>query len=306
MSLAELCYDPPMMIDYPRLLQNWHGAAQTYSATAGLHRELANRLLARLDFIKLAPERVLDFGARTGYTTAALQARYKTATVTAMDASEALLTFTVAPKKRLKSLWQRQHKPRSICADGVQLPLKTHSMDLIFSNFYLHWQADLPGIFAEFRRVLRPNGLLMFSLAGVDTLRELTLSCAAAGLSQRVLDFPDMHDIGDALLTAQYADPVMDMQTLTVEYASLPLLFQDLKQLGAQNVRQDRLRGVTTPRQWQTMTSHYQRHFTSDGAFTATVEVSYGHAWVPEPNQSSGLNERGEAVIPIEALFDSN
>jgi malonyl-CoA O-methyltransferase len=150
----------------------------------------------------------------------------------------------------------------SVCADLERLPLADGSVDLVWCNMALHWLSDPLPAFREFARVLAPEGLLMFSTLGPDTLKELRAAAGAA----RVHAFTDMHDLGDMLVAAGFAAPVMDMELIVIEYRSSSLL-EDLRASGQTNARTDRSRGL----------SAFNKSLATPPR--ATFEVVYGHAW---------------------------
>jgi malonyl-CoA O-methyltransferase len=261
-------------LDKQQARRSFERAADTYDAAAALQQEIGSRLLERMDLVRLQPERVLDLGAGTGYFTAALQQRYPQASVLALDLAMNMLHHA----RRRGSDRERLH---CVCADGERLPFDDDSFDFIFSNLMLQWCMDLGPVFTELRRVLVPGGLLMFTTFGPDTLRELRESWSVADGYTHVNRFPDMHDVGDALLATRWAEPVMDTERLTVTYRELRTLMEDLKHIGAHNVTAGRPRGLTGRRRFARVAQAYERH-RRDGALPASYEVVYGHAWSPQ------------------------
>jgi malonyl-CoA O-methyltransferase len=156
----------------------------------------------------------------------------------------------------------------------------------------LQWVDPLPQALAEFHRVLNIGGLVMFTTFGPDTLGELRRAFAAADATAHVNRFLDMHDVGDMLVQAGFADPVMDMEMITMTYADAAALMRDLKAIGAQNARSDRRRSLTGRRRWQRMLAALEE-FRRDGRLPASFEVVYGHAWKPEPR----LVDDGRAIV---------
>ena len=258
--------------------RSFAAAAAKYDEVAFLQREIADRLLERLQYIRLQPRRILDVGAGTGYCTAQLLAKYPQADLVAIDMAQPML---LQAQRRL-SFWQRV---RSCCqfivGDIERLPLANKCVDMIISNLTLQWCNDLPGVFAEFERVLAPGGVLFFTTFGPDTLQELRESWGQVNGYSHVNNFVDMHDVGDMLLTARFAEPIMDAERLTVTYKQVLSLMRDLKQLGAHNVTAQRPRGLTGRRQLQQLQQAYEQ-FRTDGVLPATYEVVYGHAWKAE------------------------
>ena len=270
-------------IDKPQIRRRFHRAADSYDQVAVLQREVGERLIERLPLILMQPQTILDVGCGTGFCTRALQDHYRKARVIGLDLAPAMLQAT-----RRRGRWLRPI--RTVCADAERLPLASESMDMVFSNVALQWLPDLERVFAEFQRVLRPGGLLMFSSFGPDTLKELREAWAQVDDKPHVHEFIDMHDVGDALIQARFADPVMDMEAFTLTYDDPMGVLRDLRGLGAGNAASGRSRGLTTRRRLQAMCQAYEAaHQGPDGRIPASWEVVYGHAWASE-----GLPQRRE------------
>lgn len=265
--------NPVAALDKRRLRAQFAHAADTYDAVAVLQREIADRLMARLDVIKQIPRVVLDAGCGTGYCTRALARRYRQADVVGLDLAGSM----AAQARRRRGWWSRQ---RYLCGDIERLPLAAASVDLIVSNLSLQW-CEPTAAFAELRRVLRPGGLFMFTSFGPDTLNELRAAWQAVDGAVHVHTFQDMHVVGDALLHAGFADPVMDVDRFTLTYAAVDDLLRELKQLGAHNAAYGRSRSLTGKSRYQRFRSAYQAYAVA-GRIPATYEAVYGHAWVPE------------------------
>ena len=284
-------------IDKASVRRSFDRAAPRYDAAAVLQREIGGRLLERLDYCRLAPKTILDLGCGTGQAIGALMRRYPKARVIALDFAFGMLRLA-----RRRGTWL--NRPRVVCADAEVLPLADGCVDLIVSNATLQWCNDLDRTFSDLLRVLRPGGLLMFSSFGPDTLKELRAAWAAAD-GQRpghvhVSPFADMHDVGDALVRARFADPVMDAEHLTLTYPGLRDLMRDLKGIGAHNAGRDRPRGLTGPRRLAALEAAYEAH-RRDGRLPATYEVVYGHAWAPDLAARGRHTDDGFA-IPVGAI----
>jgi malonyl-CoA O-methyltransferase len=255
-------------------------AASTYDAAAALQQEIGRRMLERLDLIRLQPARILDLGAGTGEFSRALMRRYRGADVVALD-----LALNMLRRTRRRGGWFR--RPGCVCGDAERLPFVAGSFQFIFSNLMLQWCQDLDPVFAELRRVLAPGGLLMFTTFGPDTLKELRASWEAADGYSHVNRFIDMHDVGDALVRARWAEPVMDAERITVTYREARTLMQDLKHLGAHNITAGRPRGLTGRQRLQRVMQAYET-YRLDGVLPASYEVVYGHAWAPPERHAAG------------------
>lgn len=264
----------PWLLDKRKTRLGFERAAGSYDANAVLQREIGSRLLERLDFIKMQPQTVLDVGCGTGVLTEALLKRYKKARVIGVDVAQAMVAQTC----QRGSWWRR---PAGVCADAQHLPFPAHSADMLVSNLMLQWCNDLPTVFREWVRVLRPEGLLMFATFGVDTLQELRASWSQVDNFTHTSRFVDMHDVGDALLQAGFRDPVVDMEMLTLTYSEVRGLLRDLKGIGANNATVGRNQGLTGKARLQAFLQAYEQFRLADGRYPATYEVIYGHAWAP-------------------------
>jgi malonyl-CoA O-methyltransferase len=270
--------DSEQRLDMQLLRKSFAAAAAAYDEVAVLQREVGERMLERLDYMRISPGHILDLGAGTGLQSAELVKRYRNAKLVAVDLAQPMLRVA----RRRSRFWRAFS---CVCGDMVNLPIADHSVDMIFSNLALQWCEDLDRVFAEFRRVLKPGGMVLFSTLGPDTLHELRSSWQAVDDYPHVNNFLDMHDIGDAMVRAQLAEPVMDVERITVTYDRAVDLMRDLKTLGAHNVAQARSRGLTGARQFQKVITAYEQ-FRREGVLPATWEVVYGHAWAPQEKSS--------------------
>ncbi len=270
---------PPEPIpDKRQMRRAFDRAAEGYDAAAVLQQEVGRRLLERLDLIRFTPARILDAGCGTGACLPGLRERYPKARLTALDIAPGMLRVARGREGR----WQRFRRPTGyVCGDVERLPLRDASMDLIFSNLTFQWCADLPAVFAELDRVLRPGGLLLFTTFGPDTLHELRASWAAVDDAPHVNAFPDMHHVGDWLLATPFADPVTDVERITLTYDDIFGLMRDLKAIGAHNVLAGRPRGLTGKARLAALQRAYEG-YRQEGRLPVTYEVVYGHAWKAE------------------------
>lgn len=255
------------MLDLAAAIKKFNRASETYDQVDVLFREIADRIGERLPFIRLQPENILECGARTGYLARKLLDYYPDTRFIAVEMVPGLLARLV-------------HRVDGRChplnAYYEALPVASNSVDMVVSSMALHWTNDLPACFREFHRILKPNGLLMLTLFGIDTLRELGESFSSC--HDFLHQFPEMHDLGDSLIRSGLQDPVMEREIITIEYSNLIRLFQDFKQSGMGNVHQQRLRGLFGKNRWQQAISHYNT-LKKNNTYPATFEIIYGHAW---------------------------
>lgn len=255
-------------------------AAPRYGEAAVLPREVAARMLGRLDLVRLPTGAVADLGCGTGEGLRLLSQRFGDRTVVGIDDAAGLLPLCQPPA--VQRLWRRLAGGaiRPVAAHPHRLPLRPGSVALVWSNLALHSFANPAQALREALLALRPGGLLSFSTLGPDTLRELRASWGpAAGM--RVHAFMDMHDVGDALIGTGFADPVMDMDLITLTFDTVEALAGELRHLGWTNALRGRPRGLTGPRRWRSMALRYEQLRTG-GRLPASFEIVYGHAWKPE------------------------
>jgi malonyl-CoA O-methyltransferase len=255
-------------------------AATTYDAHGVLQREVGRRLLEHLDGIRIDPAVVLDLGCATGAGYEGLLRRFPRADIVGLDIAMTMLRTAAARTPWWKRLLRRQVPPL-VCGDAQRLPLAAASVQLIFSNLMLQW-CDAEAVFAEAARVLPQGGLFMFSTFGPDTLKELRAAFAAVGAGDRINTFVDMHDLGDALVHAGFADPVMEMEMVTLEYSTVDALVNDLRHVGS-HARLASAAPLGRTR-WPAMAAAYEKTRRA-GALPASYEVIYGHAWKVPPRK---------------------
>ena len=285
-----------LSVDKREVRRAFERAAQTYDAAAVLQHEVCARMLERLDYIKIAPRAILDAGSGTGNALGSLMARYSGKPVIALDIALAMLKHGHTHLRWWHSVPGLRPPLHAVCADLERLPLGNATVGLIWSNLALQWMNDLPATFKDMHRVLEGGGLLMFSTFGPDTLHELRAACDGADAATHVNRFIDMHDIGDMLVHAGYADPVMDMERITLTYNDVRSLMRDLKAIGAHNATQGRPQALSGKSLLNKVEQQYEKR-RRDGKLPATFEVIYGHAWKPMPR----LSPSGRPVIEIKS-----
>jgi len=278
-------------IDKKLMRRAFNRAAADYDAAAVLQREVCARMLERLDYIKLQPARILDAGGGTGWGTRQLAQRYPDTQVIALDIAIGMLQTA-----RSYSGWWRKlfsgTQQLQVCGDIEALPLASNSVEMVWSNLAVQWCNDLPATFIELHRVLKADGLLMFSTFGPDTLKELRQAFRGVDRHNHLNRFADMHDIGDMLSHSGFAEPVMDMECLTLTYDDVRGVLHDLKHIGAHNATAGRGQGLMGKNAWARLVGNYER-LRRNGKLPATYEVVYGHAWKQQPR----MTKEGAAII---------
>lgn len=278
-------------IDRAAMRAAFEKAALSYDAAAVLQQEVASRLVERMDMMTMQPVSILDVGSGTGFVSHLLAARYPKAKITAVDLAINMLK-QARSKRSFKQRWNKRFN--YVNAEVENLPFADASVELVISSLTLQWCQDLPKVFSEIRRVLAPGGLLLFSSFGPDTLKELRQSWAAVDEAPHVNQFIDMHDVGDALLQSGFADPVMDMEMLTLTYKDVQSVMRDLKEIGAHNVMQGRSQSITGKNKLKKMIQHYEQ-FRCNDTIPVSHEVVYGHAWI-----SGDVKTENAVVVPFQ------
>ncbi len=278
-------------METPQLQAVYEQQAAHYDEHAVLEREVADRLLERDSFQRREPARIIDLGCGSGYCAAELKRRYRKAEVLGVD--------FVLPMCRLAAGKSTFMRPlRVVCANVSSLPLASRSADLIVANLSLQWTQDRVGLFNGLRRVLRPGGLLLFSLPVTDSLKELKSACQSAGMNDAIREFPDMHDLGDDLLAAGFRDPVMDAEIITLTYTNPAGLLDELEAVGAasycKNFKdiQDGMDKITAA--WATDQK--------SGVWPLSWEIAYGAAFGPEDGQPVRSGGVEMATFSVDAL----
>lgn len=292
-------------IDLP-LVRRLFSTPERVAESGFLRREVAGRMRERLELVKIAPQRMVDAGCGEGADLPMLQQLFADSHLLGVDAAPAMLRVAHARQEGARSAVNRlltnllPKKMRAgtavsadlLCADFAQLPLPAASVDLVWSNLALHWHPQPDRVFAEWRRVLRTDGLLMFSCFGPDTFKELRSAFASAGAVPSALPFVDMHDFGDMLVGAGFSTPVMDMESITVTYPSVDRLLEDVRAWGG-NPLASRRKGLMGRVLWNRVRDALSESVSTDGRLSLSFELIYGHAFRPAPQRKA----RDEAVI---------
>ena len=271
--------------------------AERFGQRAALPREVGRRLIERLEYIRLAPRRILDVGCGAAATRTPLLVQYPHADWIGLDISQRMLNAGAADAMHIRAArWLRGVSSRRVAGDAGRLPIANDSIDLVFSNLMLHWHPEPHAVFPEWKRVLKTDGLLLFSCFGPDTLKELRAAAAYALPHSRPMPFVDMHDFGDMMVASGFATPVMDAEVITLTYASPEDLLREVRALGG-NPRDDRPQSLPSGRQAREMLKALEAQRGDDGRIRLTFEVAYGHAWKPMPAKAAGIT-----AITVETL----
>lgn len=263
----------PPRLDKKAVIKFFNRAAKSYDNAAILQEEVLNRLLQRFEYMRHQPETIVDIGCGTGKGVRGLQKAFPGARVYAADIAYQMLL-------QARSSYRLLSKKRLVTSDMERLPFDAAAFDLVFSSLAMQWSNDLTATLKEFARVSRPGALLLFSSFGPATLNELAVSWEALDAAPHVHRFVDMHDVGDAMLAAGFAQPVVDAEMIRMEYRDFRSLLADLKNIGATNADVGRRRGLMTPAQLRRLEQSYREVGYQDGKFIASYEVVYGHAWI--------------------------
>lgn len=294
------------LFDHRQVRRSFSRAAHGYDQAAALQREVGARLSETLDYLEeRVPDVVVDVGCGPGHLSAAMQKRWPRAQVVALDL--ALPMLRQARENFGGGGWRPRllggaRRPEAVCADARALPLRDASVDVLFSNLCLQWVEDLPAVFAGFRRVLKPGGLLLVSTFGPDTLFELRGAFAEADAAPHVSPFASIAQFGDALIAAGFKNPVLDRDEFVLGHPDLGHLMRELRTLGATNASVERRRSLTGRARFARAAQAYEPLRGADGRLPATWEVIYAHAWGPEPGTPIRVGGVDEVQVPVSSI----
>lgn len=289
------------VFDTQQVRRAFSRSASHYDAAAQLQHEVESRLLESLDYLndpalaRAPPQVLLDLGCGPGRAAVAMRQRWPRARVLALDLALPMLRET----RKRSSGWRNvlQRPVELVCADVRALPLAEGSVDVLFSSLCLQWVEDLPAVFAGFRHVLKPGGLLLVSSFGPDTLFELRDAFAPADAVPHVSPFASMAQFGDALVHAGFRNPVLDRDEFVTTYRDLPELMRELRAIGATNALHSRRHTLTGKARFAAAAAAYEAERRSDALLPATWEVTTAMAWAPEPG--TPIREGGFDVTAV-------
>lgn len=257
-----------------------------------LHGEVAARMAARLEMIRARPQRVLEWWAALGEG-AVLRERCRGARFERYEDAAAL-----GARAGISARWWSPQRWRPPAARHPGRPPDEGAADLVWANMMLHWDAEPLTTMRRWHAALATGGFVMFSCFGPDTMRELRALYRRLGWGAPAHDFIDMHDLGDAMLRAGFAEPVMDMERLTLNWADADALLAELRTLGG-NAAAGRCAGLRTPRWRDALRREIAALAGPDGRPALSFEIVYGHAFKPAPRAAAPARE---TTVSVEAL----
>lgn len=303
-----------LLFDARQVRRAFSRSARSYDAAAQLQHVVEARLLESLDYLddpalqRPPPQRLLDLGCGTGRASVAMQKRWPKAQVVSLDLALPMLQQArTASKRSLRQAagWLSNpfaRVPQAICADARALPLAEGSIDVLFSNLCLQWVEDLDAVFAGFRRVLKPNGLLLISSFGPETLWELREAFAQVDSAPHVSPFADIAAFGDALVRAGFRQPVLDRELDTTRYQDLPALMRELRAIGATNALASRRHTLTGRARFTFAARAYDAMRGADGLLPASWETISAMAWAPDAGTPLREGDVDVASIPLSRI----
>lgn len=283
-------------LDQAALRRHRNQAAATLPEAAELEQRVGEELLQRLDYVDVSPKTILYLGSGSGCLWTPLRKTYRAAKIVLQESAFQLLKLPFN-----KKAWWRK-KPLTVCGDLEHLPFQNDTQELIIANLSFDFSNALAHTLQECHRLLKPGGLLMFTMLGPDTLIELKAASAAVDDFPRVHPFLDMHDIGDAVVKSGFQNPVFDVDYYELTYASTSQLWMDLRHLGVQNVHKARQTTLTGRDRWARLEQAYECHRDETGLLPVTAEVVFGHAWAGAPLAARKNHSSEEYTIPLQQI----
>ena len=262
------------MLNKQLISKDFSNAADTYDNAAIVQQEICDRAVERLQMLKVEPGTILDIGSGTGKSVRGLNKLFTKAHIISSDLSLPMLMQLEQIQPPLQPF------ASTICCDAEHLSIADESVDLVFSTSTFQWCEDLQQVLAECQRILKPDGTLVFTTFGPDTLKELRLSWAQVDHNMHVHQFMDMHHVGDLLLATGFSDPVVDMEVITIEYKKTQQLLRDLKATGSRGKFNDEAisSGLMGKDKFRKFEAAYEQYRQKNGLLPASYEVIYGYA----------------------------
>lgn len=272
--------DPERRLDDVALRRTLRRLAAS-AAPPWLHAEVARRMGERLALMRLQPVRVIEWSAFLGASGDVLSRAYPKAQRVAVEPTDALRDRT---RNRDRPAWYslRRLSTGRVEVVGDHDALLPAAAQLVWSNMTLHAVKNPPALLRRWQQLLAADGFVMFSCFGPDTLRELRSLYAEAGWPLPTVAFVDMHDLGDMMVAAGFADPVMDQETLTLTWSDADALLAELRSMGA-NLSPDRFQGLRTPAWHGRLRERLRQRAGPHGRLALSFEIAYGHAFKAPP-----------------------
>ena len=256
------------------LITRFNKAVSTYEDCAVIQKRMANDLLERLPFFNIEPNTILNLGCGLAQISHSIKTLYPHSTLLNLDFAEKML---LASDSR-----HCENNNHPILADSHYLPLQNDSVEIIISNAMLPWSYDIMRLFAECKRVLKNDGLFLFTTLGPETLQQWQQAWQRSFPARKVVNgFIDMHDLADALMQAGLSHPVMDKEVVQINYSSMQRLINDLKGMGSTLTHASRYKGLSTANQWRIMKENYPK--LEDNTYPLCWEVINGHCFNAPP-----------------------
>jgi malonyl-CoA O-methyltransferase len=279
----------------PQALARVQRRMQQASQAPWLHSEIARRMAERLPVIKLKPERIVDWDSFAGASHEALVQRYPQSQIIAVETT---VQRREATALALQQPWWSLRRWAGGAPTAVLAQVLTPGLgQLLWSNMGLHGAINPQAVMAQWLRAITVDGFLMFSTLGPGSLQALSTLYAEQGWGPPLAPFVDMHDLGDMLVHAGFADPVMDQEQITLTWANAEAALLELRQWGG-NVALRRHAGLRTPRWRQGLLDQLQRSADHGGRLALTLEIVYGHAFKPAPRSRLAA----ETSLPLEDM----
>jgi len=279
------------MLNNNHVRRRFEQAASTFDSADFVHAATRDGLFARLEPALVDARVVIDLGSATGAANKRLNKRFPKAQVISID-----LAHNMLQKARSRKSWLARSSFAQ--ADATALPFANESVDVVFSNQLLPWIADTGPIFTEVARVLRKGGMFMFATLGPDSLREISNAWRQVDDNAHVSQFPDMHNLGDALVNAGLRDPVLDVDRLCIKYKNSRSLFADLTAVGARNALCKRVRSLTGKRRFANMVRALEDAAVG-GEIALELELVFGHCWGAGPKMDRANYRIDATQIPV-------
>ncbi len=266
-----------------KILKSFNAKSSSYDEYSFVQKEVSERMIKRLKFLKSKPLNILDIGCGTGYLSNLISRYLPNSNIVCMDFS-----YEMVSQCKNKNI-----KLEPLVADAEYMPFETSTFDLIISSFTLHWCQQIDKIFSDIFRILKYDGNFMFTTVGPDTLKELRDAYKVIDNYEHINTFDDMHTYGDILLSSGFHDPVMDVERLIIEYKNFNEVLQSLRKTGASTVIYNESK-FTTKKSLKNLENHYKKS-NKNGLFPVTYEMIYGVAW----KKGTQNSKNNKVVIPI-------